>query len=58
VYENGHKEIETLPPIRLGTGPEWAMPVDIAVPLIKALWAAVPLAKRGKIMGEIVGGRP
>jgi hypothetical protein len=54
---NGHREIRTLPPMRLGTGPEWRMPVDIAVPLLQALWEATSLNKRGQIMGEIVGGR-
>jgi hypothetical protein len=54
---NGHREIKTLPPFKLGNGPEWRMPTDIAVPLLQALWNATPLGKRGQIMSEIIGGR-
>ena len=52
--DNGHRH--TLP-VKLGTGPRWDMPDDISVPLLQALWAAVPLGKRGTIMAEIVGGK-
>ena len=51
--DNGYRH--TLP-VKLGTGPKWDMPDDIAVPLIQRLWDAASVAKRGQIMAEIIGG--
>lgn len=50
---NGHRA--TLPPMKLGTGPEWEIPVELAAAFIQLAWRA-DRTKAGKWMAEAIGG--
>jgi len=40
--DSGPREIRTLPPMRLRSGPEWRMPADLAAAFIQAVYARFP----------------
>jgi hypothetical protein len=39
---NGHKDVRTLAPMRLGSGPEWRMPAELAARFIAAVYDRHP----------------
>jgi hypothetical protein len=40
--ENGYRVVKTLPPVKFGTGPEWPVPVDIALAFMQSVYQASP----------------
>jgi len=39
---NGHKDVRTLPPLKLGNGPEWRIPAELAAAFIRAVYDKYP----------------
>jgi hypothetical protein len=42
VQENGYRVVKTLPPVKFGTGPEWPVPVEMALAFMRAVYESSP----------------
>jgi hypothetical protein len=40
--ENGYRVVKTLPPVKFGTGPEWPVPVEMAIAFMQSVWESSP----------------
>ena len=40
--ENGYKVVKTLPPVKFGTGPEWPVPVEMALAFMQSVYQSSP----------------
>jgi hypothetical protein len=40
--ENGYKVVRTLPPVKFGTGPEWPVPVEMALAFMRSVYESNP----------------
>ena len=40
--ENGYKVVKVLPPVSFGTGPEWPVPVEMALAFMRSVYETSP----------------
>jgi hypothetical protein len=40
--ENGYRVVKVLPPVKFGTGPEWPVPVEMAVAFMQSVFRSSP----------------